>query len=831
MDPVVKSTGAAVLCSILMQRLTSRPAGASELGSETLAWVILPFLFHISRSPDAITILRAIPSSSQSFNVPTPLLWVIAASLASFGFSKAESGMLGLWPAFVPLILTALQNIQAYSAKSSDSSLFSPSFNIWGTVSLALFANLALSKGHYLELFLSTIPVVTLLAIYIGLKFRSRKSPQHLPQVDTNDTIVTLAKRAVIALIAALSIENAVIVAFDLSSSKIIPTLVLGAAKSLTWFFSTQATQHTSWSIAVAIGTFSITSTLDPSSQSSAVWAVLNVVVSLLVLGQIIDMLPKQGKSKYLLWAFALFSLIPYLSNVFAIQSAQYAAISFSQSQQHPVETLMRAAKTDFKELLETQSKNLTAAENEYRRRYKMEPPPGFDAWYEYAVTHHSLIIDDFDTIYDSVSPFWKLSGRDVVGAMAYVEHAPELQSDLWLCTFSSDSGETSCDNPYRNFDRHYSLLLNRALGDLRGVLPNVRFLINHLDEPMVLIRPSSPERDDADNTRIDHTDLSHHSTWEAVTKFCSYHRNKTSNAELSIGDFPFIKDIATAMDLCQHPEYGRMHGLFMSPTSFQLIEGLAPVLSTGKPSTMGDILFPSPAYSESGFKYDEAGDVDWESKQNNVYWAGSTTGGFATDDKWSSYHRQRFVSLAQNVGEQQRQYYYLRGDGGTASRMKSSFLNTRLFDVTFTRILQCDKKSCRNQKHFFDTQNWADKNQPLKSRLVFDLDGNGISGRWYKLLASKSAPLKQTIFREWHDDRLVPWVHYIPVSQSMDELPELVMYLTSTEAGQQKAKEIAEQGRTWFSKAFREVDMGIYIYRLMLELARLQDFNREATK
>lgn len=73
-----------------------------------------------------------------------------------------------------------------------------------------------------------------------------------------------------------------------------------------------------------------------------------------------------------------------------------------------------------------------------------------------------------------------------------------------------------------------------------------------------------------------------------------------------------------------------------------------------------------------------------------------------------------------------------------------------------------------------------------------------------------------------------MPWVHYIPVSQSMEDVPELVFYLTSTEAGQKRAKEIAEIGREWFFKAFRDVDLSIYTYRLLLELARLQDPKRQ---
>jgi hypothetical protein len=137
--------------------------------------------------------------------------------------------------------------------------------------------------------------------------------------------------------------------------------------------------------------------------------------------------------------------------------------------------------------------------------------------------------------------------------------------------------------------------------------------------------------------------------------------------------------------------------------------------------------------------------------------------------------------------------------------------------------------KYCRDQRAYFKIKPWADKHKALRSRLAFDIDGNGISGRYYQLLASKSVPLKQTLIREWHDDRLVPWAHYIPISQSMEEVPELVSYLTSSDVGQRKAKEIAELGREWHSKAFREIDLSIYVYRLLLEIARLQDPKRQA--
>lgn len=564
-------------------------------------------------------------------------------------------------------------------------------------------------------------------------------------------------------------------------------------------------------------------STRSPFDLSSGSQALLQVVASFLALGQVIHILPRQAKAKSTLWIFFFVSLAPYLANISAIQHAQSSLI---HSQTHPVEFIIRNAKADFEELVRKQSQNYTAAHGEYQRRYGLEPPPGFEAWYEFAQEHQSAIIDDFDTIYDAVSPFWELSGKEVFDMIKYVKNAPN--SELWLCSFTSKEAQTHCSHPYRKFDRNIQLRFNRLLKDLPGALPDVEFLVNHLDEPRVLVPPPITRR----NKRLTLANMSREPVWDTLTKFCFPQSKKksarTGNITETFG-LPFITDISSAMDLCQHPEYSSTHGFALSPTLFRLIEGAVPILSTGAPSTMGDILYPSPAYDESVFQYSDAHDIDWDKKWNNLYWAGSTTGGYAVDDQWQHYHRQRFVQLAQNL--QTREHTYLQEKDGVISRVKSPFLNNRLFDVAFTRISQCDRRPCRDQRAYFSVKSWTDKDQPLRSRLVFDLDGNGISGRYYKLLASKSAPLKQTLLREWHDDRLTPWVHYIPVSQSMEELPELVSYLTSTTSGQERAREIADQGREWFSRAFRDIDLTIYIYRLLLELARLQDPNRPVSR
>ena len=63
-----------------------------------------------------------------------------------------------------------------------------------------------------------------------------------------------------------------------------------------------------------------------------------------------------------------------------------------------------------------------------------------------------------------------------------------------------------------------------------------------------------------------------------------------------------------------------------------------------------------------------------------------------------------------------------------------------------------------------------------------------------------------------------------------MEELPEVVRYLCEEEEGRRLAGLMAEGGRRWSRRGLRPVDQAIYLYRLMLELARLQDPRREAS-
>ncbi|KAK1715495.1 uncharacterized protein BDZ83DRAFT_723016 [Colletotrichum acutatum] len=678
-----------------------------------------------------------------------------------------------------------------------------------------------------------------MLVIYASFEHASAVNHiRFFPRVHLRDSITTLAPRVVVLLVACL-ILDASIFDFTTWTTNIPSTVFLGIAKALAWYFTARTAECASWRIAPAIGIFGIAATLDPFSQASEFQAISHVAVSTLALCNMVYLISKSSKTKRVptLWLLATASLGPYIINLFVARDAVSTAQTFAgHSDKHPVEILSREADIGFQHLLRTQSANYTAAHVEYVRRYGTEPPPGFEGWFDFAIANRSPIIDDFDMIFDSVSPLLKMSGEQVNQVMRTAYEASG--SDLWLCSFSSARGTTQCQHAYRTFDRNIASSFNKLFKGLEhNKIPDLKFLVNHLDEPRVLL-PLQFAGDVSGQLSITYghfnlKNMSGRPVGKEITKNCLHHEQfasrHTRNSTIESCGLPFVSDPSMAADLCQHPQHTFLHGLIARPKSFRLIEGLVPILSTGALSSMGDIVYPSPAYLEDEFQYADDKDIDWEKKRNNVYWTGSNTGGFATDGTWRNYHRQRFVALAQYLQQPEKQHHaYLRLVDGVVERVTSSFLNSRLYDVAFTRLFQCRRTQCRDQHSYFNVRSWVDKNEAFRSRLVFDLDGNGISGRYHKFLASKSTPLKQTLLREWHDERLVPWIHYVPVSLSMEELPELVSYLTTTDNGQQRARNIAMQGREWHSKSLRAVDFAIYSYRLLLELARLQDPKRK---
>lgn len=119
--------------------------------------------------------------------------------------------------------------------------------------------------------------------------------------------------------------------------------------------------------------------------------------------------------------------------------------------------------------------------------------------------------------------------------------------------------------------------------------------------------------------------------------------------------------------------------------------------------------------------------------------------------------------------------------------------------------------------RSYFSVAPFAKLEEAYKFKYLLDLDGNAFSGRYHAFLESKSAVVKSQVFREWHDEWLQPWVHYIPLGLGGEEIVELMRFL-GEEGGERVGREVAERGRSWAKRMLRKEDLEAWFFRLLIE-------------
>lgn len=468
------------------------------------------------------------------------------------------------------------------------------------------------------------------------------------------------------------------------------------------------------------------------------------------------------------------------------------------------VEKLWEAAKAKQAFVLGRQSQTIEGARVEYLKRYQIPPPNGFDKWFTYARKHESLIIDEFDNLMESLLPF-----------RAYQENQCQFRNThdlipgvLPVCIVNGtvDAGDPSVyhtkdmKNPFIDFT-----------SDFVSELPDMCFYINTFDEPRLVI-PIAKHELLVDESNQNHscekhefTNFKRTSIWEQAVVPCSNtSAAKNSSVQPIHENVALVESWDLATDLCYFAE-APPAGMLRCPENMSITSAARPILSAASLSTFSDIMYPT--LWRWRFDAQPADITPWEEKLSSVGWRGSSNGGYAMGENWKQFQRHRMVRLA---------------TGGSSDKpyaMKSTDQLQQWLDVRFTNIEGCEDAACKAMKeelHVVESQNLT---ETFKNKIVLDMDGHGLSGRFYMLLQSDSAVMKQGIVREWHDSRLRPWLHYIPLSMQMYELEPLLEYLLGE--GDDVLKSIAMESKDWAAKALRKQDMRIYMYRLMLELGR----------
>ncbi|ROV98924.1 hypothetical protein VSDG_03841 [Cytospora chrysosperma] len=530
----------------------------------------------------------------------------------------------------------------------------------------------------------------------------------------------------------------------------------------------------------------------------------------------------------------------------------------------HPMWHLIRDAEAKLEEEKTRQSKTLGEAVTEYRRRYGIPPPPNFDKWYQFATSKGVQLIDEFDTIHELMTPFWGLKPSTIrsraAEALGFGNSLLGVQIRNGRMTNIQGGGDWQRDateGMMKPFIEH---------------LPSMDLCFNIHDEPRVIVPHDDMERlvDLAKNknmkaansvshprneftkkpkginegTYFTETKLTrfnvfaHQATWthsrmscppESPARALEESEQSDDLARYGMGELGFVYNATAMSDICYSPSLSSTYGFFERPNAYDIVHDLFPIFSQSKISSYNDIIYPSPWYWADKVPYEEEKDYSWDTKKDQLYWRGSTTGGFSRNGGWRRQHRQRFVQKI-NAADQAK-VLVNRGDDSHPSWEAKEVPRgdyKDIINVQFSHVGQCDQGDCDAQVEFFQVGSRVEQQDAWQYKYLLDIDGNAFSGRFYAFLKSRSLVYKFSIFREWHYEWVKAWAHYIPLSLHGDEWLEAVRFFGDGDLGKKEAERLALQGRHWADKVLRKEDMEVWFFRLLLEYGRVIDDDRE---
>jgi len=161
------------------------------------------------------------------------------------------------------------------------------------------------------------------------------------------------------------------------------------------------------------------------------------------------------------------------------------------------------------------------------------------------------------------------------------------------------------------------------------------------------------------------------------------------------------------------------------------------------------------------------------------------------------------------------------------------SAMNLAMMDVGFAADYgNCEGIACDVMAEELGQRDRKNQYEMGRYKYFFDVDGNGWSARFRRLMSTHSVVFKSTLYAEWFSERIQPWVHYVPVQLDYSDLYDALVFFAGDLAGDgahdDMARRIGAQGRDWVSKYWRKEDMVAYSFRLWLEYARVMSPDRK---
>jgi len=566
--------------------------------------------------------------------------------------------------------------------------------------------------------------------------------------------------------------------------------------------------------------------------------------------------------------------IIPVLLIHLYLQVSQRKVLDY-----HPIDILIQESSTQAATWAKqaTVSNNIGDAVAQYHGRYGRYPPPSFDVWYEFAKDRSSLVIDDFDDMYNDLEPFWDLGPAEIRSRTSKILSDPWNEvADIVIRSGKAEIGPKILATHHWMLEGIIAMINPFALH-----LPDMDLAFNINDEPRVAVphnrKTGAREAKTQSSLPFNGWSGDRQAGWplidNPVRPFIDRSFNKNFYDYGSAACPPssaarrkriwdasafcvacaaphsldgFLSNWTLSASPCHQPDLSNLHGFYLSPAAFKPSQELFPVFSQSKAHGYSDILYPSAWNYMDKVKYeptDEDSDPPFAQKDNTLFWRGATSEGLSRHGAWKGMTRQRLVHLTNNLTTSDRipillphrtqrgkwEYIYV-----SLRELEATNLTTDIAIVE--SIARCWDSDCDDQDAEFGLVGKTDFQAHWKYRYLFDMDGAGFSGRFLSFLQSRSLPFKTALFREWYDSRLTAWKHFVPLDLRLHGVYSTLVYFagiktakgTQMEPRIKEGEKMAEEGREWAGKVLRKEDMEIYMFRLLLEWGRLTDDNRD---
>lgn len=577
---------------------------------------------------------------------------------------------------------------------------------------------------------------------------------------------------------------------------------------------------------------------------------------------------------------FSVAFLFYLLSGPGWIPSSFRGTGTYSTEPTHPIDILIQQANEEWQHALSKDPADLPTAVEQYRGRRGRHPPPGFAEWYDFAKSQNALIVEDFfDQIYEDLRPYWGLDPSELQRQARGFEIRIVVRNHNTTMT---------TDKPRDWMESWFTLVQS-----IEEYLPNLDIPINVMDESRIIVpwedlshyllaeqssRQILPEEEViTDYIHVSEDDQPDFQSFEPVFKGSDagpfwdlakaacpeWSPSRHSNVEQIDFSSPppefysylhhsyhgYVSNWTWSKDVCSRPELRALHGSFIEPISISTSPELFPLFGGSKLSVNNEILLPPAMYWADNELYsggkDEHGGA-WDLKQDKFFWRGAATGGRNRESNWRGFQRHRFLAMTNGTAVQLAETNNLQGPNfilpsladyglnGTMTGSLSDFLD-KYSDAGFVHLVCYPYDSSNPHCPYTEPYFALKEGMPMKEQYSFkylpDIDGNSFSGRYRGFLLSTSLPIKSTIYQEWHDSRLFPWVHFVPMDATFMDVYGIMAYFlgyNGQPGHDYVAQKIALDGKAWSERVLRKVDMQIYTYRLLLEYARLCSDQRD---